>query len=225
SQGIDAKISKNGYLSYWTGGAAGYGNTLQEAVAHMINLSNSDGPEIRQSYHNFNPYIADNIPEWYAFGGRANWGFGAAALGLEKLSGQTRVTSVGQSIKLYRPNINGNVFIKNQYVKTIGLSKVGNLLGKASFWAGAAMDAKGAYNYYYNPTSSNVVHPAKAGLNTAVGAYATWVNPAAGIIYFGVDAFYPGGWEGYGNDYQSIQSQNAAIIPGFITAPYGSQKF
>jgi hypothetical protein len=40
SQGIDAKISKNGYLSYWTGGAAGYGSTSQEMVAHMINLAN-----------------------------------------------------------------------------------------------------------------------------------------------------------------------------------------
>jgi RHS repeat-associated protein len=40
SQGIDAKISKNGYLSYWTGGAAGYESTSQEMVAHMINLAN-----------------------------------------------------------------------------------------------------------------------------------------------------------------------------------------
>jgi hypothetical protein len=38
-RGIGAKISKNGYLSYWTGGAAGYGNTSQEMVAHMIRLN------------------------------------------------------------------------------------------------------------------------------------------------------------------------------------------
>ncbi|WP_202974468.1 RHS repeat domain-containing protein, partial [Chryseobacterium elymi] len=39
ARGIDAKISKNGYLSYWTLGAAGYESTSQEMVAHMLNLS------------------------------------------------------------------------------------------------------------------------------------------------------------------------------------------
>ncbi|MBP2619729.1 hypothetical protein J2772_004948 [Chryseobacterium jejuense] len=191
----------------------------------LQNTATPNIPEIRRSYKNFYPYQPDNTPEWYTFGGRANWGLGGAALSLEKLSGQTRITTTGSSIRLYRPNANGNVFIKNQYTKTMGLGKIGNLLGKASFWGGVAMDARGAFNYYYNPESTNIVHPAKAGLNTTIGAYGTWVNPAAGILYFGVDAFYPGGWEGYGNDYQSIQSDNAAIMPGFITAPYGSQKF
>ncbi|WP_111956298.1 RHS repeat-associated core domain-containing protein [Chryseobacterium lathyri] len=41
ARGIDTKISKNGYLSYWTGGAAGYGSTSQEMVAHMLKLSES----------------------------------------------------------------------------------------------------------------------------------------------------------------------------------------
>lgn len=181
-------------------------------------------PEIRRSYKEFYPYQPDNTPEWYAFGGRANWGLGVAGTAVEKLSGEARVTSVGSTIKLYRPNAKGNIFIKNAYTKTIGLKGVGEMVGKGSFWLGVAMDARGVYNYYYNPESTNKVHPAKAGLNTAVGAYGTWINPAAGILYFGVDAFYPGGWEGYGNDYQSIQSDNAAIMPGFITAPYGSQK-
>ncbi|THV62929.1 hypothetical protein EK417_03445 [Chryseobacterium candidae] len=185
----------------------------------------SNVPEIRQSYYNFHPYQPDNTPEWYSTGGRGNWGLGVIGTAVEKLSGETRVTSVGSTIKLYRPNANGNVFIKNAYTKTIGLKGVGEMVGKGSFWLGVAMDARGVFNYYYNPESTNKVHPAKAGLNTAIGAYGTWINPAAGILYFGVDAFYPGGWEGYGNDYQSIQSDNAAIMPGFITAPYGSQKF
>ncbi|MCS4300649.1 RHS repeat-associated protein [Chryseobacterium sp. BIGb0232] len=216
---------KSGYITWWTGGAEGNANTAQEMVAHMLNLNGSDVPEIRQSYYNFNPYKPDNTPEWYSTGGRGNWGLGVVGTAVEKISGEARVTSVGSTIKLYRPNANGNVFIKNAYTKTIGLKGVGEMVGKGSFWLGVAMDARGVYNYYYNPESTNKVHPAKAGLNTAIGAYGTWINPAAGILYFGVDAFYPGGWEGYGNDYQSIQSDNAAIMPGFITAPYGSQKF
>ncbi|PIF47270.1 RHS repeat-associated protein [Chryseobacterium sp. 52] len=38
ARGIGAQISKNGYLTYWTGGAAGYESTSQEMVGHMINL-------------------------------------------------------------------------------------------------------------------------------------------------------------------------------------------
>ncbi|MDP9960054.1 hypothetical protein [Chryseobacterium lathyri] len=38
-RGIGAKISKNGYLSYWTLGAAGYESISQEMVAYMIRLN------------------------------------------------------------------------------------------------------------------------------------------------------------------------------------------
>lgn len=192
----------------------------------MLKRSSSIVPQIKQSYRNFNPYRPDNTPEWYAFGGRANYGIGAAAVGLANFSGQTRITTTGSSIKLYRPNANGNVFIRNAYTKTMGLRQIGTLVGYGSFGLGLTMDAIGVYNYYNNPESTNKVHPAKAGLNTTIGAYGlTGAGTIPALLYFGVDAFYPGGWEGYGNDYQSIQSDNAAIMPGFITAPYGSQKF
>ncbi|PIF47266.1 hypothetical protein CLU96_4316 [Chryseobacterium sp. 52] len=46
ARGIGAQISKNGYLSYWTGGAAEYGSTSQEMVAHMIDLSKSYNNDI-----------------------------------------------------------------------------------------------------------------------------------------------------------------------------------
>jgi len=129
-------------------------------------------------------------------------------------------------LKLYRPNANGNVFIKNQYTKTISLSTVGTLVGYGSYGLGIAMDGIAVYNYYYNPHSINKVYPAKAGLNAVMSTYGlTGAGTIPALLYFGVDSFYPGGWEGYGNDYQSIQSDNAAIMPGFVTAPYGSQKF
>ncbi|WP_317043224.1 RHS repeat-associated core domain-containing protein [Chryseobacterium vrystaatense] len=225
-EGIYASVSKNGYLTYWTRGAAQNGNTLEEMVGHMLNLSSSDGAEIRQSYHNFNPYKPDNTPEWYAFGGRSNFGIASAATGLDALAGEARVTTHGPSIKVYRPNANGNVFIKNQHVKTIGIGTIASRLGIFSFGLGLAMDLRGVQIYNNDPTSPNAVHPAKAALNTVMSAYGlTGAGTIPSLLYFGVDAFYPGGWEGYGNDYQSIQSRNSAIIPGFITAPYGSQKF
>ena len=224
--GTGELVNQNGVLKWWTDYDDPNEGVIGIGALGMLKLSNSSIPEIRRSYYNFNPYRSDNTPEWYSFGGRANWGLGAGAVALNKLSGQNRITSVGSSIKLYRPNANGNIFIKNQYVKTIGLSRVGTLLGYGSYGLGLVMDVRGVYNYYDNPNSSNVVHPAKAGLNTVMSTYGlTGAGTIPALLYFGVDAFYPGGWEGYGNDYQSIQSDNAAIMPGFITAPYGSQKF
>ena len=80
------------------------------------------------------------------------------------------------------------------------MANVGGLLAKGSFFVGFFIDAACVYNYYNNPNSSNVVNPGKAILNTGVGAYGIWVNPVAGAIYFGVEAFYPGGIKGMVTD-------------------------
>jgi len=66
--------------------------------------------------------------------------------------------------------------------------------------------------YKDNPNSPNAVHPAKAGLNTTMGAYGLWVNPVAGTLYFGVDAFYPGGWKSALEKNGSLTEQNQEIM-------------
>ncbi|BAP32523.1 Yd repeat protein [Chryseobacterium sp. StRB126] len=169
------------------------------SAPRLQDTSTPNIPEIRRSYKDFYPYRPDNTIEWYGFGGRANWGIATAAASVENLSGQVRVTTYGSSLKLYRPNANGNVFIKNQYTRTMGLSKIGNLAGKASFGLGVGMDAWGVKTYYQDPTSPNAVHPGKAGFNTIMG----YVGLKGGIpgaiistVYFGVDNYYPGGWVG-----------------------------
>lgn len=80
--------------------------------------------------------------------------------------------------------------------------------------------------YYIKPNDSDAFHPGKADLNTAMGLYSLTVNPIAGALYFGVYAFYPGGWNGYSQNYDKLQNANQQILgPKFITAPFGSQKF
>jgi hypothetical protein len=65
------------------------------------------------------------------------------------------------------------------------------------------------------------VHPAKFGVNTGVGLFSLKVNPALGIIYFGVDAFYPGGWLGDATapgaleDQSRLVKENQKYIPNF----------
>lgn len=114
-------------------------------------------------------------------------------------------------------------------IKTFKVSSAAKVGSWGLFGVGVVMDGIGVYKYYKAPnTDPNAfiqpVHPAKAGLNTGMGLYSLYVNPIAGAMYFGMDAFYPGGWQGAATDYDRIQKANAAIVPGFITAPYGALK-
>ncbi len=114
-------------------------------------------------------------------------------------------------------------------IKTFKVSSAAKAGSWGLFGVGVVFDGIGVYKYYTAPnTDPNVliqpVHPAKASLNTAMGYFSLKFNPIAGALYFGVDAFYPGGWKGYANDYDRIQKANEAIVPGFITAPYGALK-
>ncbi|KPE48941.1 hypothetical protein, partial [Chryseobacterium indologenes] len=70
----------SGYYTYWSGGDSDFTAFFQGGKLNfggdfgnynLVRVYNNV-PEIRQSYHNFNPYIPDNTPDWYAFGGRAN---------------------------------------------------------------------------------------------------------------------------------------------------------
>ncbi|MDR3026168.1 DUF6443 domain-containing protein [Chryseobacterium sp.] len=192
--------------------------------SHMDRYA-SNVPEIRQSYYNFHPYQPDNKLDWYSSGSRANLGLATAAASFEGLSGSARITTQGQYIKLYLPRANGYVFQGNQYVKTIGLSKVAHGVGVFSFWYGVATDGIASYNYVKNPTSNNKVHPGKAAINTIFGIAGTWGGPigaSVGTIYFSVDNYYDGpggtGWPGWFNGANNFQSQ---IDSGFNTAgPY-----
>ncbi|RTZ45923.1 hypothetical protein EJ377_14545 [Chryseobacterium arthrosphaerae] len=162
-------------MYWWTDYKDPNANVKGVGAMGMLKLSSYSGiPEIRRSYYNFNPYKSDNTLEWYSSGSRGNLGLATAAASFEGLSGSARVTTQGQYIKLYLPKANGYVFQGNQYVKTIGLSKVAHGVGVFSFWYGVATDGIASYNYVKNPTSNNKVHPGKAAVNTVFGITGTW---------------------------------------------------
>ncbi|GAO29182.1 RHS repeat-associated core domain-containing protein [Geofilum rubicundum] len=69
------------------------------------------------------------------------------------------------------------------------------------------------YDYLYGVPRYNQgirdewsVNPFKADLNTGVALYSLFVNPFLGIGYFGIDAFYPGGWP------SALQDQDRLIL-------------
>jgi RHS repeat-associated protein len=164
---------------------------------------------------------------WYDPAGKGNLTISFGGAISEGLGGAFRLTrglSTGSkfSPKFYPSGWGGG---SRAMIKTYNLGKIGGALGQLSFGIGLVIDGIGVYNYYYNQNSSNVVHPAKAALNTGFGLFAlSGYGTIPALLYFGVDAFYPGGWKGYGNDYDRLQKENAKIIPGFITAPYGALK-
>ncbi|WP_131329552.1 RHS repeat domain-containing protein, partial [Chryseobacterium piperi] len=87
---------------------------------------------------------------------------------------------------------NGRTFLKQG-----NLIKAGKVIGKGTVVIGIGLDIYGVSQYYDNPNSPNAVHPVKAGTNTAMSLYGlTGVGTIPSLLYFGVDNFYPGGWEG-----------------------------
>ncbi|MDC8099541.1 hypothetical protein [Chryseobacterium rhizosphaerae] len=69
------------------------------------------------------------------------------------------------------------------------LTKWGGIAGKASFGIGVLLD--------YRALNNGEISDNKFYLNTGIGAYGlTAVGAIPSILYFGVDAFYPGGWTG-----------------------------
>jgi len=124
-------------------------------------------------------------------------GLGASALEIGGIG-----ITVGNNFKFYRTGWHGN-----QYVSTIGLSKIGRIAGWATFGLGTALDAYGLRNYYvYGPNSENAVSPKKAGTNLGFGIYGLFGGlPGAAVsgVYFGIDVTI--GWP---NAVQSMMEIN-----------------
>ena len=111
---------------------------------------------------------------------------------------------------------------------TIPMSKVGQWaggMGEASFYVGLLMDGVGVWNYTKDPNSPNAVHPAKAGVNTIMGAMGNYGGTLMAIpssLYFGIDAFYTrsgGGWGGLAIDQERLYRDNKAINPNYQAFP------
>ncbi|MGN7759731.1 RHS repeat domain-containing protein [Chryseobacterium sp. 22532] len=181
SQGIDAKISKNGYLSYWTGGAAGYGSTSQEMVAHMINISGSK-EEIYSPLSQGNTLLSFN-------------GVYMTQLSYREYIGTAKpnVPFKYRGIKYYG---NGRTFLKSESLVSVrGVIKIGKFLGPVTVGLGAILDyGYGVKEYERDPNSPNAVSPNKAHLNAVMGLYGlSGVGTIPSVLYFGIDSFYPGG--------------------------------
>lgn len=157
-----------------------------------------------------NPFMQN----WYAPGGQANAVFGTLA----SVGGLSNAT-----VKL-TPHFYEKAAAWTPGYKSTpsSVSMLAKGLSFLSLGIGTAMDIKGIYNYNkYGSDSPNAVHPAKAGVNFTFGVMGLKLNPVASVVYFGVDAFYPGGWigdskhEGALKKISGLQERNREIVPDF----------
>ncbi|WP_159479090.1 hypothetical protein [Chryseobacterium sp. 18068] len=168
-------------------------------------------------YDELNTQNKQNDFNWYGKGGQANWFFASGAALTEASRGSFRLTNGAYNGSIFSPKYYQSAWTggSRARITTYNISKIGSIAGKASFGAGVIMDGIGVYNYKNNPNSPNTVHPAKAGLNTTIGAIGVWGGPPGAIlstVYFGVDGFYPGGWNGALQMNGSLTQQNQAIL-------------
>jgi RHS repeat-associated protein len=145
--------------------------------------------------------------EWIGLANTWNGGVGVLAGVVENISHKSKI---GSNLKIYWNGWGGN-----QYVSTVKIANIGKFVGYATLVVGVALDVKGVYNYYNSGAESdNAVHPSKAGLNLGVGIWGL-MNPATATgaaLYYGIDTFYPGGWDGALKQQQSLILQNRAIL-------------
>jgi len=126
--------------------------------------------------------------------------------------------SVGGNLKLYT-----NAWKGNQYVKTLNFGKVGKGFGIATAVIGTGLDLWGVKNYYmYGPNADNVVAPTKALTNagaTSLGLFGGISGAVGSAIYFGIDAYYPGGWPGAMQYQQNLIKENQSAMPNWQLNP------
>jgi hypothetical protein len=202
TQGNPNALYYDGYEEYMKQYSLNYGGGYSKDLK-----ASSDGKVAQQGGRT-------NDLNWYGPGGQINWFVAGSAAAGENVSGAARI---GNNMRLYQPTISGRVFQGNQYVKTFSMSKGFNFLGKVSFGAAFTMDAIGVATYYQNPNSPNAVHPGKFAANTGVGLFGlTGIGTVPALCYFGIDAFYPGGVQGYsqmaGNQYNKVQGTSGEKV-------------
>ncbi|MCT3924523.1 hypothetical protein HZP94_15030 [Elizabethkingia anophelis] len=173
--------------NFWMGAAQGLIVTVFNHLKHII-----DVPKPKSNRKaNYKTPRKSQENDWLSPTNTTIGGAGVFGTGFENLSGRT---TIGMNFKLYPSGWRGN-----QYVSTFRITKVGKVLGTATFVIGTALDTYGVYNYYTEGANSpNAVHPIKGSANLGVGLWGMLhpVTAFGATLYYGIDTFDPRGFSG-----------------------------
>jgi RHS repeat-associated protein len=193
--GTGGLVNQNGTLKWWTDYDDPDSNVTGIGQFNMLKLSNKS-TEIYSPLSQGNTLLSFN-------------GVYMSSLPYRRFIGTAKPSSpfTYRGIRYYG---NGQTFLKAEgLIKTQNLIKLGKGIGIGTVLLGGILDwGYGVPEYRINPNSPNAVSPQKASLNTGVGVYGlTGVGTIPSLVYFGLDNFYPGGFNGYVNDVGSAQTE------------------
>lgn len=163
--------------------------------------------------------VPQSNTNYFALLSQLIWTAGAAATGMEKYGGEQVLSMyangirrgtqgnyqlVGRNYNLFR---NAPMTKATEPISVVG--KVGKVGGFTLAIISTIVDANGVSIYEDNPNAPGAVSPYKATANLGMNAYGLWVNPFPAMLYFGIDAFYPGGWRGAMKDQINLNQENS----------------
>ncbi|BAP32263.1 cell well associated RhsD protein [Chryseobacterium sp. StRB126] len=210
-----------GYLPagfyYYPWGGYGYGDYSggSNSVGPVYNITNAPGEDPLAWLRTRN---MPSFQDTYTWGSRGNWFFGAAAalsvikggLNAERMYGQGIRRGITANYQLTGRNLSqfGSMAPTKASFPTSSLAKWGGIAGKVSVGIGIVLD--------YRALQKGEISEGKFYFNSGVGLYGlTAVGAVPSILYFGVDAFYPGGWTGNAehpgafNDQSRLNQENS----------------
>ena len=201
--GLTSSITnQNGYLYYWTNGAAGQNSIINgemevvatELVGHKVRLGGFD------------------LGDYIGTAGNINDFFDSTAGSLASNAGMTRIGTNG---RLYFPTVGGRVFYGNQYTRTMSLVNYGSKIGKVTGTIGYTLNGlKIAYsvsqdNWTYGKNAQ------VASVGVAGGMAGAWIGAKAGALVLGE----LGGTIGLA--FEGVGALPGGIIGGFVGGVVG----
>ncbi|WP_343643859.1 hypothetical protein, partial [Chryseobacterium sp.] len=171
---------KNGFMSWWTGGAEGDANTAQEMIAHMMKLVQNSSNSLTDNFFN---WIQGNPIKVSQFAGMIQAGSTVAEKGLSNWNGASNITK-------------SRIFAETISTKLPFSAKA---LGTASTvlkGLGTTVGIVGLTNTFYQWKNGNI-SDTRAIVDGALGVAGfipatAWIS----VVYFAGMALY----ETYGND-------------------------
>ena len=217
---VDAKIpafgagvnSANGSFHYFGNSGNIYHNSPGNNASAVVNGAINEARAEYYAYHNWEPYGLDNVLGQQFIGlspaltmNPSSNGNGKGLLDkINFIAGfKATVISIGyearlQRLSMYRP-LTG-MFERSGSSLWLSASKVSNAakgFGAGTVGIGIGYDYLiGVPRYQRGIRDGWVVSPQKAAINTGVSLYSLKFAPHLGIVYFGYEAFYPGGFLG-----------------------------